>query len=617
MIESIEMVNWRAYTRREFQFQPGITFIMGANGTGKTSILEAIAYALTGEASTVKARGKLLRDPEKLATVRLQFSIDTHTYSIERSQSAKRAESARLTDLTSGKVLRTTHKKITERVEEILNVSVDFLRRIVYMAEGDIFRFLNDPPGDALHSQIQQVLGLTQLNGFSVALEQAQKEIGARIKATRRQIDFLEELGVTKEQELVDHMQRLEERRNRLLAELRATQSRVLEYERENEGLSRLAPLLRDVTRVFQEKQPDSATIFNQAIPELFRQREQELGQIQARLDTIEQDIAYLRGEYTAYNQLLDLLHAHESGEETIPCPVCSKPMTGAERSTVYRDLFRRLNQIDQQAREYEALLLQLNARRSSVESEVESLRPLRNYLAHAHLQSLPPDSAVAGLQEAIRMHELEARDHRAAMQNEIQSLEAEIAAIEQERARYLTAQSRLHDLGFTIPEEASYGLVQLEMRSLSIRAAIRAVQDTLMAQQNANMEKIYAQVAEVWNNFMRSENWGVQLDRTGMPVLRDGQEREADLSQLSGGEKTALMVMLHTIIAHHFSNTDFLLIDEPLEHLDSINRRSLIRFLVKAHQKGAFQQVIVTTFEESLIRKYMSDEAVHIVHLA
>jgi hypothetical protein len=52
------------------------------------------------------------------------------------------------------------------------------------------------------------------------------------------------------------------------------------------------------------------------------------------------------------------------------------------------------------------------------------------------------------------------------------------------------------------------------------------------------------------------------------------------------------------------------------VEHLDPINRRSLIRFLVSAYRRGSFEQAIVATFEESLIRKYMSEEGVNVIHL-
>lgn len=127
MINSVAMINWRAYDQHQVGFNPGITFIMGANGVGKTTILEAIAYALTGEPSTVRDRTKLLRDPTKLATVRLSFTIDGQVYAVERSQSSKRAESASLTRAGEGRKLANTHKGVTAQIERLMGVSADFL----------------------------------------------------------------------------------------------------------------------------------------------------------------------------------------------------------------------------------------------------------------------------------------------------------------------------------------------------------------------------------------------------------------------------------------------------------------------------------------------------------
>ncbi|MFH1636018.1 MAG: hypothetical protein ABIG63_18655 [Chloroflexota bacterium] len=53
---------------------------------------------------------------------------------------------------------------------------------------------------------------------------------------------------------------------------------------------------------------------------------------------------------------------------------------------------------------------------------------------------------------------------------------------------------------------------------------------------------------------------------------------------------------------------------DEPLEHLDSINRRSLFRFLVDAYRHQVFGQAVIATFEEALIRKYQSMEGVNVI---
>src|SRR5207253_11243771 len=44
----LRLVNFRKHADTELEFGPGITGIIGPNGSGKTSILEAIAWALYG-----------------------------------------------------------------------------------------------------------------------------------------------------------------------------------------------------------------------------------------------------------------------------------------------------------------------------------------------------------------------------------------------------------------------------------------------------------------------------------------------------------------------------------------------------------------------------------------
>lgn len=175
---------------------------------------------------------------------------------------------------------------------------------------------------------------------------------------------------------------------------------------------------------------------------------------------------------------------------------------------------------------------------------------------------------------------------------------------------------NQLEVLGYRSLEGVHNALAQLEARALSIRAAETAIEHVQRGQRNVDMQSIYDQVAQVWTSFAGEGRWRLELDKDGIPQLQDPSGRWLDLSPFSGGEKTALLVMLHTIIAQHFSHSDFLLIDEPLEHLDPINRRSLIWFLVEAQRKGRFRQAIIATFEESLLRKYMSDDDVHIIHL-
>jgi ATPase subunit of ABC transporter with duplicated ATPase domains len=150
----------------------------------------------------------------------------------------------------------------------------------------------------------------------------------------------------------------------------------------------------------------------------------------------------------------------------------------------------------------------------------------------------------------------------------------------------------------------------------LTLLAADEAVDRTLADMQNVDLVMIYEQIATIWNNFIRYGKWHLKFDQDGNPVLHQDESRNFDFDQFSGGEKTALLVMIHTIIAHHFSKCNFLMVDEPLEHLDPINRRSLIGFFIAACQNNFFEQALITTYEESLVRKYISDNNVNVLYI-
>ncbi len=66
----------------------------------------------------------------------------------------------------------------------------------------------------------------------------------------------------------------------------------------------------------------------------------------------------------------------------------------------------------------------------------------------------------------------------------------------------------------------------------------------------------------------------------------------------------------------HQFSNIGFIVLDEPLEHLDIINRAQIIEFLLMFYNAELIDQLIITTFEESLTRYLIDTKDVSIISL-
>lgn len=86
-INSLRMQNFRQHARTEMTFDRGITAIIGPNGSGKTTVLEAIAWALYGQPAIrgqrdgVRFLGAGARAPVE---VELDFELGGHRYRVKR-----------------------------------------------------------------------------------------------------------------------------------------------------------------------------------------------------------------------------------------------------------------------------------------------------------------------------------------------------------------------------------------------------------------------------------------------------------------------------------------------------------------------------------------------------
>lgn len=84
MIRRLHVRGWRAFDELNLELNDGVTFVVAENGVGKTSLVEAAAWALFGELAEVDAQAAR-RAGSPFAAVELELELpDGRTLSIER-----------------------------------------------------------------------------------------------------------------------------------------------------------------------------------------------------------------------------------------------------------------------------------------------------------------------------------------------------------------------------------------------------------------------------------------------------------------------------------------------------------------------------------------------------
>ncbi len=76
VLESVQLENFVSHRSTALKLNPGITVFIGRNGSGKSSVIDAITFALYGEHTRGHNRNLVRRGSES-SMVRLNFRIDS------------------------------------------------------------------------------------------------------------------------------------------------------------------------------------------------------------------------------------------------------------------------------------------------------------------------------------------------------------------------------------------------------------------------------------------------------------------------------------------------------------------------------------------------------------
>jgi len=198
-LNSLSMKNFKKYRGwTTIDFQDGLTGIIGGNGSGKSTIVEAIAWALYGSrASTVRRdfiKNSRASESEDLE-VRLSLNVDGREMTIQRAMRGRSlSPEARLS--IDGRLVATGTREVDARLEEILRISFADFMKTFYARQKDLDNLIKDR-GSEKREYLLALLGLDEvrervLDEIRSDLREVEGEIG-RLEGALSEIGDVEE----------------------------------------------------------------------------------------------------------------------------------------------------------------------------------------------------------------------------------------------------------------------------------------------------------------------------------------------------------------------------------------------------------------------------------------
>jgi len=196
MIQSVQISNWRSHKKTYVEFTNGTNVLVGIMGAGKSSVLEALCYALYGNFPALqKKKVKLSQITSRFASneateVNVTFMKNEKKYNVKRTiENGKSNAELREND----KLLESKSEAVTSLIEKIIQVDYNTFVRAIYTEQNSLDSFLNLNPLERKRN-VDELMGMDK---FEIARTKSTKLINIinrNLSEKMREVDTLDKM---------------------------------------------------------------------------------------------------------------------------------------------------------------------------------------------------------------------------------------------------------------------------------------------------------------------------------------------------------------------------------------------------------------------------------------
>jgi exonuclease SbcC len=373
-LNKLVMKNFKKFRRAELEFSDGLTGIVGSNGSGKSTIVEAIAWALYGNrASSIKRdfiRNARAKESDAVETS-LTLSLGKQELVIYRAMKGKSLTPEAFLVL-DGQRIATGSKEVDARLEDILKINYQDFMKTFYARQKDLDNLLKE-------GGMGKLLGLEDIKEYAIDLIKSDR--ASLEEQKNRLAGALAEIGDVKAR-LEKAFQDIAAKRKGL-EEAEASRARLAEAgERRRQELESMAEKMR--RHGLLEERVKSLEAQDRELKESIKAAEKRLSEIDASQKRLS-DLQPMLERLTVIKERLEiLLPKREIYEETARRMAAQEAALQGEKKALAESQ-RRLQELDRDAAMQEELLPR-EEEHTKLQAQLLALEDLRD--KHSEMQA-------------------------------------------------------------------------------------------------------------------------------------------------------------------------------------------------------------------------------------
>ncbi len=643
MITSIELGNFLSHNETKIEFNNGVTVFVGDNGSGKSSIIDGITFALFGK-HTRKLNKGLIKHGTSQGFSKVEFNVNETQYTAIRKIDKKGGLSAQFYENVNNELIEIAageRKKygesMTEEIEKKIGLSFEKLKIASIVQQGELNSIIKAKPKE-FKELLNTIIGIDKLDtateimkivikdfrekirkdiGFddmdiervSKDLETYQKELDESIPGKKR---FEEEQKICKK-ELSELRQKVENDTTKLekLNQLNLKREELRTYAKQ------AIQEIRQEIAENERKIRDCEGCFEHVLVK--DELELKIGKTESSITNSQKRLHQLSRNSASLEEKLELAKKLQLKDNK--CPVCDSIVDKLnplfQQTHLKQELLMIEDQIDSIEKEQNMLI-------KKKDEYSKKLQKAGNAEAVLLAHSIKNQNELIEIQKDLEKQKINVKNNESLSQNitEMAHLDSHTKKIFEDILN-LEKQTRGFQKDEFIrvknqTEEKQIELSQIDQQIGSINQKIAKSKEMINLNQKAMIEleftkKFIQELGDIQTNVFNRDgsvatslrSWALnaisekaseylmQLNTEIQRILLTEKIRNVsitcysknnvlELESLSGGEQVSVALALRLGMANLLgaSNLNLMILDEPTTHLDAEHKKSLVSVL-------------------------------------